>query len=252
MIEGPQQLQLFASFAPNSVCEGPNSPHSSAQATSSSAPSSTNRGDAIATTQTRHARATSLCGGAESAATRPSSVAKNTAASVRQLPLWTSTKPPNTEASMLTIPRPKTLADCGQEARPCPWVACRHHLALEVASPNVQVRKDPRATTIRLNMPRRGRVREGRRPGLASSDAAAVVRVWIDEATELLSRMPYTCTFDVVRDYPDGLPSWMVARMLGVTEQAIDKELRRSVLMYRNQLLTIHADVDANMLESQL
>lgn len=28
--------------------------------------------------------------------------------------------------------RPKTRADCAGGARPCPWVSCRHHLALDV------------------------------------------------------------------------------------------------------------------------
>lgn len=144
---------------------------------------------------------------------------------------------------MLAIPRPTTLAECGQEARPCPWVGCRHHLALEVAQPNVIAQKDPRPTTMRLNMPNRGRVREGRRPGLAPSAAAALVGTWIDEAAELVQRMRYTCTFDVVRDYPDGLSSWQIAILLGVTEQATDKELRRATLQYRNQLLSSGADV---------
>ena len=31
-----------------------------------------------------------------------------------------------------TPPRPRTRADCIDGPRPCPWVACRHHLNLEV------------------------------------------------------------------------------------------------------------------------
>src|SRR5438067_11489437 len=30
------------------------------------------------------------------------------------------------------IPRPTTRAECREEARPCPWVACKHHLYLGV------------------------------------------------------------------------------------------------------------------------
>ena len=134
---------------------------------------------------------------------------------------------------MLAVPRPTTVAACSEEARPCPWVSCRHHLLLEVASPKVEQRADPRATTLRLNMPRRDRIRLGRRPGLASSAAAAIVQTWIDDAVELLSRMRYTCTFDVVRDYPDGLTSRALATILGVTEQAMDKELRLAAVRYR-------------------
>jgi hypothetical protein len=29
--------------------------------------------------------------------------------------------------------RPKTRGDCANGPRPCPWVSCRHHLAIEVA-----------------------------------------------------------------------------------------------------------------------
>ena len=134
---------------------------------------------------------------------------------------------------MLAVPRPTTLAECGQEARPCPWVGCRHHLALEVATPTVSERKDPRATSLRLNMPSRGRVREGRRPGLPSSAAEALVRTWLDEAVELVQRMRYTCTFDVVRDYPQGAPAGLVALLLGVTEQQVDKQGRRAAVALR-------------------
>lgn len=105
--------------------------------------------------------------------------------------------------------------------RPCPWISCRHHLLLEVASGKLG--RDLRATSLRLNAPRSGR---GRRPGLASSAAEALVHVWIDDALEQLQRMPYTCTFDVVADYPDGLPPSLLAPILGVSVHAIDKETR--------------------------
>lgn len=59
--------------------------------------------------------------------------------------------------------------------------------------------------------------------GLRSSAAASLVRVWIDDAVELLSRMPYTCALDVVEDYPDGLTQRQVGWIYGVTEQAIDQ-----------------------------
>lgn len=124
---------------------------------------------------------------------------------------------------MLELPRPKHLGDCREEARPCPWVACRHHLLLEVA--NATSMTDRRPTTLRANAPR-FEIRDGRRPGLRASAAAVLVRQWIDDAVELLSRMEYTCTFDFVRDYPQGAPAWLVARVLGVTEAAIDKITR--------------------------
>jgi Sigma-70, region 4 len=46
------------------------------------------------------------------------------------------------------IPRPKTRAECrqdvGQDSRPCPWVACKHHLYLDV---------NPETGSIKINFP---------------------------------------------------------------------------------------------------
>jgi hypothetical protein len=75
-----------------------------------------------------------------------------------------------------------------------------------------------------LNRASEGRTIDGRRPGLASSAAEAIVQVWIDDALELMHRMPYTCSLDVVEDYPDGLSASMVAWLFGVTEQSIARE----------------------------
>src|SRR5207248_2939150 len=42
------------------------------------------------------------------------------------------------------IPRPTTRAECREEARPCPWVACKHHLYLDI---------NPETGSIKLNFP---------------------------------------------------------------------------------------------------
>lgn len=42
------------------------------------------------------------------------------------------------------IPRPKTRMECKGEARPCPWVACKHHLYLDV---------NPDTGSIKINFP---------------------------------------------------------------------------------------------------
>lgn len=145
------------------------------------------------------------------------------------LPMLTARR--STADSMLALPRPMTRGDCGQEARPCPWVGCRHHLLLEVAESKGTKRQTPgrkprdkRPTSLRMNRANRGRVTLGRRPGLASSAAHLVVQRWIDDAVEQLSSMLYTCSLDVARDYPDGLSESSVAFLLGVTEQAINQE----------------------------
>jgi hypothetical protein len=40
--------------------------------------------------------------------------------------------------------RPKTRADCAEGPRPCPWVACKYHLYLDVS---------PKTGSIKLNFP---------------------------------------------------------------------------------------------------
>jgi len=42
------------------------------------------------------------------------------------------------------IPRPKTRAECEGKSRPCPWVACKHHLYLDV---------NPETGSIKINFP---------------------------------------------------------------------------------------------------
>jgi hypothetical protein len=42
------------------------------------------------------------------------------------------------------VPRPKTRAECRGEARPCPWVACKFHLYLDV---------NPETGSIKINFP---------------------------------------------------------------------------------------------------
>jgi hypothetical protein len=42
------------------------------------------------------------------------------------------------------IPRPMTREECRGEARPCPWVACKHHLYLDV---------NPETGSIKINFP---------------------------------------------------------------------------------------------------
>jgi hypothetical protein len=129
----------------------------------------------------------------------------------------------------LAIPRPRTRGDCQLEARPCPWVSCRHHLLLEIATARQPAYDDPRPTAIRLNSPSRGARPSGRRPGLGASAAAHVVRSWIADAFERLVAMEFTCSLDVVEAFPDGLEAWQVAAMLGTSEQLIDAKTRALV-----------------------
>jgi Sigma-70, region 4 len=42
------------------------------------------------------------------------------------------------------IPRPTQRAECREELRPCPWVACKHHLYLDI---------NPETGSIKINFP---------------------------------------------------------------------------------------------------
>jgi hypothetical protein len=42
------------------------------------------------------------------------------------------------------VERPKTRSECKGEARPCPWVACKHHLYLDI---------NPETGSIKINFP---------------------------------------------------------------------------------------------------
>ena len=43
-----------------------------------------------------------------------------------------------------TFPRPESRSECAAESRPCPWVACKHHLYLDV---------NPETGSIKINFP---------------------------------------------------------------------------------------------------
>jgi hypothetical protein len=47
-------------------------------------------------------------------------------------------------ADVQDLRRPKTRADCREQAGPCPWVACKHHLYLDI---------NPMTGSIKLNFP---------------------------------------------------------------------------------------------------
>jgi len=44
----------------------------------------------------------------------------------------------------IDVPRPQTRAECSGQARPCPWVACKHHLYLDI---------NPETGSIKINFP---------------------------------------------------------------------------------------------------
>ncbi|MEZ4359990.1 MAG: sigma factor-like helix-turn-helix DNA-binding protein [Kofleriaceae bacterium] len=44
----------------------------------------------------------------------------------------------------IDVPRPSTREQCRQDVRPCPWVACKHHLYLDI---------NPETGSIKINFP---------------------------------------------------------------------------------------------------
>ena len=87
--------------------------------------------------------------------------------------------------------RPKTRGDCKSAPGPCPWIACRHHLYLEV---------HPRTGSIKLNFP--------------------------DVPPDELHRLPATCSLDVADAHREnGLLLSEIATYLG----ALGRERVRQV-----------------------
>jgi hypothetical protein len=222
VIDGPLQLSLFENWMSTSACAELSSPASSEPETCSSARETSGTTSATATIPSRPVMASSTPDGAADAA-NCSDGASSTAGSGQQSITSISTSR-STADPMYDIPRPKTRAECRDEARPCPWVSCRHHLLIEMARLRA---KDPRPTVMRLNRASSERTKLGRRAGLSSSAAESIVRAWIDDAVELLSYMPYTCALDVVEAFPDGLYPRQVGWLLGLTWQAVDEEIRK-------------------------
>lgn len=223
------QLELFASSMPSSPDAAPSSPSSRAAGTCSCDASPSTLAAATRTAPTAHAPASSSRAGATRAG-RPFSAATSTAGSAAQPTLPRLTAPRHTPDPMLAIPRPTTRAECLEEARPCPWASCRHHLLLEVAA--TKGGDDVRPTTLRLNRPSKllglPPGRSGRRPGLAATAAHHVVERWIDDAVEQLQLMRYTCALDIADEYPDGITERGVGFVLGMGERAARADIDRA------------------------
>lgn len=132
--------------------------------------------------------------------------------------------------ALLGIPRPRTRGECLEEARPCPWVGCKHHLLIEVLREG--------AGGLVLNQPRR----PGRRRALRSSAAAALVGVWIDDAIELLAAMPSGCSLDVADLGPQARMD--VADQVGLSREGVRQERRRAIAVMARARSLAQAEPD--------
>jgi hypothetical protein len=81
--------------------------------------------------------------------------------------------------------RPRTRADCIDGPRPCPFVGCRYHLAIDV---------HPSRGSIKTNFPRDSA--EGLRERAAARDVP-LDDIVVDMLLRSLEEMPETCCLDV-------------------------------------------------------
>ncbi len=91
------------------------------------------------------------------------------------------------ERNNLEAERPRVRADCEFGPRPCIWVSCRHHMAIEVGDSE---------NTESLTMPARGWGAGGKRT-ISNKTPAHMVRQWIEDAAEMVVNMRETCSLDV-------------------------------------------------------
>lgn len=109
----------------------------------------------------------------------------------RRLPILPSPPESGTRAagSSFYDQRPQVRGDCENGPRPCPWVSCEYHLAIELGA---VVRKDGRTwQQIKFAWPGLGDYKPDAQP--TDDDAAADA----ESVASALEDMPHTCTLDV-------------------------------------------------------
>jgi hypothetical protein len=106
---------------------------------------------------------------------------------------------------------------------PCAWTACPHHLAVDQGEVvDLGPVREAELVASTAGLP----VEMGRRPSLSAiPETAGEVHDFADGVAARLDGrappLPYSCTLDVVREYPDGAPIAVVASALGVSEELV-------------------------------
>ena len=106
---------------------------------------------------------------------------------------------------------------------PCAWTACSHHLAVDQGEVvDLGPVREAELVASTAGLP----VEMGRRPSLSAiPETAGEVHDFADGVAARLDGrappLPYSCTLDVVREYPDGAPVAVVAAALGVSEELV-------------------------------
>lgn len=128
------------------------------------------------------------------------------------------------------IGRPRTRVDCQDGPRPCPYVACRHHLALDVTKAG--------AIKIRSGPSRGSTLRQGQTWGVDD---------WLERAAEMALEMPETCSLDIADRGETTLDE--IASFTNMTRQRVQQEeqlaLRRLRLAKFNGVGDLSQDGDA-------
>lgn len=123
-------------------------------------------------------------------------------------------------ADNLTPDRPRTRSECENPdgIRPCPWVSCRHHLALDVTSVgSIKLRSGPRKGST---------LRNGQTWGVDD---------WLEAAADMLLDMPETCSLDVA-GREGGVTLEEIAAMTNMSRQRVQQEEVMALRSMRRQL----------------
>lgn len=95
--------------------------------------------------------------------------------------------------------RPRTRGDCARGERPCPWLGCRHHLAVDVTSSGSIVRDGVSHLPLKAG--------------------SLVAEEFAEEASDALCSMQDTCSLDVADRGDATLHE--VGELLGVTRERV-------------------------------
>lgn len=114
------------------------------------------------------------------------------------------------------VERPRTRGDCVEGQRPCPWLSCRHHLAIEVHG---DMR---RGGGLSSTLSKIGAGRTRVLSDLASHDAFIA---WSTAVLDSLDQRD-TCSLDVADR--GGATTVSVARVLRLTKQRVDQIEQRA------------------------
>lgn len=115
--------------------------------------------------------------------------------------------------------RPTTRKDCELVARPCPYVGCKYHLAVDAVGAQLMLSGE-RSVNARV---------------LNAGDGSRRLEQWSDDLVDLLGSMPETCALDAAEE--GGLSHRDVAGLLGVTKQRVRHVEKGGLVKLRKRVM---------------